>query len=543
MSDSLLSRLARSGHGALAILILMHGRADACASMAEPTQPQPTMTAERAVIIWDEAHQTEHFIRQASLLTGSPDIGFLVPTPDTPELAEANPQIFDMAASLGQPTKVPPTNERTPWELASPVVLSSFLHLNRFTPYTLMSGVSELNPARGKSVVLSEKDIAGYHATILAAEDEPMLSAWLKSNNYVESPELKAWMKPYVAGKWRITAFKLIKSDDSSVLTTRAICLSFHTHRPFYPYSEPSDRQQPDAASPGGRALQVSVLSHQRVQGAMANATSWPGRLEYAGPSTTTPSDAWHWHPADWYYYAGLGGYNQNIAPPVKLTVFIDESNPRPGTADLYFSPDPDQRPFRGEAVDFTLPTQDRLVFNYSITDAAAFLMLILLPVVPFYCGWRVLKLPAEEDLNPPRRRRAQPATSLLVRSKPRSPAIMMLEFFAGALAIALGLYYGVQFILLLLGQLVAVLFGWSSGHWIWTLAILVIVAAPVAAMSWGVIFCGANVCRIGPSGGPRWRSTLLHLDGGERQGLMALFCYLAGTVALFVALSIFASL
>ncbi len=543
MSDSLLSHLARFGLGALALVLWVPGRAEACATTDSPSAPPITITAERAVIIWDEAHQTEHFIRQASMLTQSPDIGFLVPTPDVPELAEAGPQIFAMAASLGQPTQVPPINERTPWELASPVVLSSFLHLNRFTPGNLISGVSELQSAPGKSAVLSEKDVAGYHATILAAEDESQLSAWLQANHYVASPELKAWLKPYIAGKWRITAFKLIKTDDTSTLTTRAIRLTFHTTHPFYPYSEPSDRQQPDAASPVGRALQVAVLSNQRMQGSLANKTAWPGRLEYAGPSTTAPNPAWQWLPEDWYYYAGLGGSNHHITPPTELTTFIDESNPRPGTADLYFSPDHDQRPFRGEAVDFNLAPQDRLIFTYSLPDLAAFLMLVLLPVVPFYCGWRVLKLPPEENLNSPRHRRAPPVASASIAPPLRQPWVVTLEFFAGVLAITLGLYYGVQFTLLLLGQLAAALFGWSGGHWIWTLALLALAAVPVAGMSWGVIFCGANVCRIGPTGGPRWRSPLLHLDGGERQGLMALFCCLAGIVALLVVLSIFASL
>ena len=39
---------------------------------------------ESAVIIWDSASQTEHFIRRASFKTEATDFGFLVPTPSQP---------------------------------------------------------------------------------------------------------------------------------------------------------------------------------------------------------------------------------------------------------------------------------------------------------------------------------------------------------------------------------------------------------------------------------------------------------------------------
>ena len=43
---------------------------------------------ESAVIVWEGATRTEHFVRRATFATTAADFGFLVPTPSKPELAE-----------------------------------------------------------------------------------------------------------------------------------------------------------------------------------------------------------------------------------------------------------------------------------------------------------------------------------------------------------------------------------------------------------------------------------------------------------------------
>jgi hypothetical protein len=50
---------------------------------------------ESAVIVWDAAAQTEHFIRRATFHDKGRDFGFLVPTPGVPALAEVGDEIFD----------------------------------------------------------------------------------------------------------------------------------------------------------------------------------------------------------------------------------------------------------------------------------------------------------------------------------------------------------------------------------------------------------------------------------------------------------------
>lgn len=538
-----LSQVAGSVIIVLAIWFLGHGRAAACATVSNETVPSENfVTAERAVIIWDQAHHIEHFIRQATILTDSPDIGFLVPTPQTPELAEADPGIFDMAAFLGKPTRIPPTNYRSPWTLVSPLITSSLLHLEWVDPRAWMSGISELRSARELPNVLAEHDVAGYHATTLAADDEQTLSAWLAANGYLSTPELKAWLKPYIAAKWKITAFKLIKTDDAPVLTTRAVRLSFQTDRPFYPYSEPSDRQQASSASPQGRALRLAILSDHRMTGALANNNPWPEKLEFAGPSTPPPNSPWTTR--YWLAFAKLDDASHNTLLPTTLTTFIDESNPRPGTADIYFSPDRDQTSFQGSAVDFTLTPQNQVVFSHSFKDVAALLTLIILPVVPLYCGWKVLHLCPAEESNPQRTRRFQSISSQPQKSIPRKQRIRLFDHIIGALAIVLGVYYGTQFAMLFVGEIASAFLGWSDirGYRIWMFLGLLLAMTPTIVMSWGVIFCGATVwCNRTP--GVQHQPTDLYSAAGARQGLMAGLSMIAGWIALLTVVSVLVSL
>jgi hypothetical protein len=86
----------------------------ACIALGSDKNHPPTITGEQAVIIWDEAHKIEHFIRQADISTKEPNLGFIVPTPQTPELVEADPLLFRMALEEAAPKMVPEIIEETP---------------------------------------------------------------------------------------------------------------------------------------------------------------------------------------------------------------------------------------------------------------------------------------------------------------------------------------------------------------------------------------------------------------------------------------------
>ena len=61
--------------------------AAACAT-APPRGEEVQIAEEEAVIVWDPATRTEHFIRRASFHSTARTFGFLLPTPTTPTLGE-----------------------------------------------------------------------------------------------------------------------------------------------------------------------------------------------------------------------------------------------------------------------------------------------------------------------------------------------------------------------------------------------------------------------------------------------------------------------
>jgi len=260
---------------------------------------------EAAVIIWDKGHQTEHFIRSASFDSKHADVGFIVPTPTTPELVEADNRIFDLA------------------EQYLPIALTDSLDMTNSIPESR------------SLVIIAEKDIGNYHAVTIAATDSKGLGEWLKKNGYQWTENSAKWLAPYLEANWKITAFK-IRRTPSGELTTNAIRMSFATDRPFFPYSEP----QTSKLKGEHRELRIAILSDERMVGKLADGTAWAGHLDFAG--STKPPPFSHADKNDWLKYAKLND-NSEIKLPSRLTYFTDESNPRPGKWDLFFSASPDQ--------------------------------------------------------------------------------------------------------------------------------------------------------------------------------------------------------
>ena len=94
------------------ILALMVGALLACNYASPPVQgccPAPrsgqrVVNADQTVIlIWDAATKTEHFIRQASFKSEADDFGFLIPSPNQPELDESGNEAFNYFQKLTEP--------------------------------------------------------------------------------------------------------------------------------------------------------------------------------------------------------------------------------------------------------------------------------------------------------------------------------------------------------------------------------------------------------------------------------------------------------
>ena len=87
-------------------LALSHPEPVRACAPAPPAGVDVTILAEEALIIWDEVAKRQHFIRRADFQTDADALGFIVPTPSMPELAEAEAALFRAPDWLTRPRVV-----------------------------------------------------------------------------------------------------------------------------------------------------------------------------------------------------------------------------------------------------------------------------------------------------------------------------------------------------------------------------------------------------------------------------------------------------
>jgi hypothetical protein len=305
---------------------------------------------ETALIIWDEAAKTEHFIRRATFVGSAYDFGFLVPTPSQPKLNEADPELF---TTLGTITR--PKTEYREVTGGLGIGCGAAMPGAKNETFATASGV----------VVLDQKRVGDLDATVLGfrrteekqdlQEAAAELLAWLNRNQYAVRPDLHDWLIPYVRDNWVITAFKIAgqqpgeasptpKGTGKSETTTKptnvglkaaAVRMSFATDRPFFPYREPADQRDKQAGKVP-RLLRVFIAAKQRMAGKLGTGTThWPGqtvwanrlkdeeRLDLLQRSGTLPRET---AAGEWW-----------------LTEFEDRSTPRPGMDEVYFESSADR--------------------------------------------------------------------------------------------------------------------------------------------------------------------------------------------------------
>jgi hypothetical protein len=306
----------------LALSVLLPKPARACAP-AYPPEAVVRVADESAIIVWDEAAKVEHFIRRATFTSSASDFGFLVPTPTQPELAEAPDSVF---ASLEWKIK-PPVEYRYRISGVEPGLLCA-------APFFLTLRASAVDSAAPPVRVLETKRVGGYDAAVLEADSATALAEWLRSNGYASRPALSEWLTPYVAMRWKITAYKIAAGRDAKAVETSAVRMSFKTDKPFFPYREPADQRETITAGTRegneiapSRTLRVFFIGPRRVKGAVGEAGGpWPGETTWAD---SIPVDL-------------IKPALTPLPLPFErawLTAFEDRSNPRPGVDDVFFSP------------------------------------------------------------------------------------------------------------------------------------------------------------------------------------------------------------
>jgi hypothetical protein len=326
----------------IAILAVIPSPASACAAVGEDGS-RIDITAEAALIVWDEANKTEHFIRRASFEASAYDFGFLVPTPSLPEVEESDDAVFDRLADITKP--------KIEYRTQTASIGCSGAKYAASKAAGESDGVMVLQTKR-----VGEHDLVSIKFDPKAGNAEQgsrELADWLVRFGYGFGTTLKEWVEPYVKQDWVITAFRIAGEPQEDPPTQRGptgkkssrfqsgmhnlrakpVRLSFKTDRPFYPYREPADKHDP-AEKYQPRMLKVFFAADKRYSGTIGDSTPFPGRTVWADTlqngerldviaKAKLPANAGS---QEWF-----------------LTEFEDRSSPRPGTDEVYFKPSPDQ--------------------------------------------------------------------------------------------------------------------------------------------------------------------------------------------------------
>lgn len=293
--------------------------ADACAP-APPAGEEVAIADEEAVIVWDAATKTEHFIRRAQFGSTAKKFGFLVPTPSKPELGEIDSSIFGDLAWQLRPEVVVDTSGFT---------IDAEPLLWKACTLTLAKKGGVAMPASVE--VMQSVNVAGFDATTLRADAPDAIAAWLGEHGFANTPQLTEWLAWYVDHHWVITAFVVASTDaSSSTVTTSAVRMTFATERPFYPYREPAPLPMTTTprVSTASRLLRVFFLANDRFAATLGDTAPWSARVLHASPLTLPES----------LVALKAGRF---------ATVFHDESNPRIASDELYFARSADQTPVR----------------------------------------------------------------------------------------------------------------------------------------------------------------------------------------------------
>jgi len=245
------------------------------------------------IVIWDEAHQTEHFIRNANFRSGADDFGFIAPTPGKPELSEASNQAFYTLANL------------------APVRMTIIRSIQA-------RGASHSNEVK----VIQEADVAGYHATTLWSSDAHAINDWMNEHGYVSTPEVEKWAERYTGKGWYLTAFKVIDKTKLAA-STGTVRMTFQTDKPFNPFYVPAT----NIPINGGGTLRVYFVSVGDYDANIGDTGTWQTPLWTA---------AIPWPTAD------LLAKQAELPPEAipnraQVESFVDNNFPRPAADDIYF--------------------------------------------------------------------------------------------------------------------------------------------------------------------------------------------------------------
>src|SRR5690606_28181443 len=121
--------------------------------------------------------------------------------------------------------------------------------------------------------------VAGFDAKVLSADSADALGEWLQEHDYPFDPALREWLRPYVDARWKIVAFQVARDSEGNTVEgfgMRAVRMSFHSERPFFPYREPSTQRK--GAGPT-RLLRIHLVAPTKLRGKLEAPGGFPGKL------------------------------------------------------------------------------------------------------------------------------------------------------------------------------------------------------------------------------------------------------------------------
>ena len=276
--------------------LVLTGSLWACSGVGPPGKPV-VFGDQTNIVIWDEAHGTEHFIRNANFRSGADDFGFIAPTPGKPDLHEASTKAFYTLASLAPQPR-------------------------------MMFSAGGMGGAGGRSraaevKVIQEADVAGFHATTLWSTDAHAINDWMNAHGYVSTPEVEKWADRYTKRGWYLTAFKVVDRAKLAA-STGTVRMTFKTKRPFNPFYVPSSNILVDKKGTL-RVYFVSVGDYDANIGKFGTwqTPQWTAPIPEAtsallAKQTKIPAEA--------------------IPDDAQVETFVDNDFPRPAADDIYFT-------------------------------------------------------------------------------------------------------------------------------------------------------------------------------------------------------------
>ena len=142
--------------------------------------------AQKAMIVYDG--DIEDLIIQVKFEGKVRDFAWVVPTPNYPDVEEANRVLFVELSDLTRP----PTD-----------------YGDIYYGCGCVAGGDRLAPKEGGVDIWEEKQVGNYSVTILSADDPQALIKWLGNNGYVFPDTAQSIVEYYVENNWFFVAMKI----------------------------------------------------------------------------------------------------------------------------------------------------------------------------------------------------------------------------------------------------------------------------------------------------------------------------------------------